>query len=202
MNGQLFIVSAPSGAGKTTLVRALLSSDAALSLSVSYTTRTRRPAEQDGRDYHFVSRETFEQMRARGEFLDSAEVHGSHYGTSESWVRGRLAAGADVVLEIDWQGAAQIRRRIPEAIGIFIMPAPPPLETLAERLRARNQDTPDVIARRLAAARAEMAHAGEFDYVIINDLFDEAVSDMRAVVRAARLRTAVQFAAHPRLLEI
>ena len=202
MDGQLYIVSAPSGAGKTTLVRALLRTDPTLSLSVSYTTRAARPAEQEGRDYHFVSRETFAQMLERGEFLESAEVHGNHYGTSEAWVRGRLAAGANVILEIDWQGAAQIRRRMPKAIGIFIMPPPPPLETLAQRLRARDQDSPAVIAQRLRAARTEMAQAGEFDYVIINDLFDEAVSDMRAVIRAARLRTAAQFAAHPRLLEL
>ena len=202
MNGQLFIVAAPSGAGKTTLVNALLRTDPSLSLSISYTTRAPRSAEQDGRDYHFVARAAFEQMRARGEFLEWAEVHGNYYGTSESWVRDRLAAGASVVLEIDWQGAAQIRRRIPEAIGIFIMPSPPPLATLAERLRARDQDSADVMAQRLAAARAEIAHVSEFDYVIINDLFDDALSDMRAVIRAARLRTAVQLAAHPRLLEL
>ena len=202
MDGQLFIVSAPSGAGKTTLVKALVPTDPALCLSISYTTRAPRPAEQEGRDYHFVSRTTFEQMLGRGEFLESAEVHGNHYGTSEAWVRSRLAAGASVILEIDWQGAAQIRRRVPEAIGIFIMPPPPPLATLAQRLRLRDQDCDAVIARRLAAARAEIAHAGEFDYVIINDLFDDALSDLRAVIRAARLRTAVQIAAHPRLLEL
>jgi guanylate kinase len=202
MDGQLFIVSAPSGAGKTTLVRALLRADPTLSLSVSYTTRPPRPAEQEGRDYHFVSRESFDQMLGRAEFLESAEVHGNYYGTSEAWVRSRLAVGGNVILEIDWQGAEQIRRRIAEAIGIFIMPPPPPIETLARRLRARNQDPPEVIARRLQAARTEMAHAGEFDYVIINDLLDEALSDMRAVMRVARLRTAVQFATHPRLLEL
>jgi len=202
MDGQLFIVSAPSGAGKTTLVRALLDADRTLSLSISYTTRAPRTAEQDGRDYHFVSRATFEQMLERAEFLESAQVHGNYYGTSESWVRARLATGANVLLEIDCQGAAQVRRRMPEAIGIFVMPPPPPLETLAQRLRARNQDSEAVIAQRLQAARAEIGHAGEFDYVIINDLFDEAVSDLRAVVRAARLRTAVQLRAHPRLLEL
>ena len=202
MDGQLFIVSAPSGAGKTTLVRALLDADRTLSLSISYTTRAPRTAEQDGRDYHFVSRATFEQMLERAEFLESAQVHGNYYGTSESWVRARLATGANVLLEIDCQGAAQVRRRMPEAIGIFVMPPPPPLETLAQRLRVRNQDSEAVIAQRLQAARAEIGHAGEFDYVIINDLFDEAVSDLRAVVRAARLRTAVQLRAHPRLLEL
>ena len=202
MDGQLFIVAAPSGAGKTTLVKALVPTDPALCLSISYTTRAPRPAEQEGRDYHFVSRTTFEQMLGRGEFLESAEVHGNYYGTSEAWVRNRLAAGASVILEIDWQGAAQVRRRIPEAIGIFIMPPPPPLAMLAQRLRQRDQDCDAVIERRLAAARAEIAHVGEFDYVIINDLFDDALSDLRAVIRAARLRTAVQIAAHPRLLEL
>ena len=202
MDGQLFIVSAPSGAGKTTLVRALLHADPSLNLSISYTTRAPRAAEEDGRDYHFIARATFEAMLQRAEFLESAEVHGNYYGTSESWVRARLATGANVILEIDWQGAAQIRRRMPEAIGIFVMPPPPPLEKLAERMRARDQDSAPVIAQRLQAARAEIAHAGEFDYVIINDLFDDAVSDMRAIVRAARLRTAVQLRAHPRLLEL
>jgi guanylate kinase len=202
MDGQLFIVSAPSGAGKTTLVRALLGADASLHLSISYTTRAPRPTEEDGRDYHFVARATFEAMLERAEFLESAQVHGNHYGTSESWVRDRLAAGSNVILEIDWQGAAQVRRRMPEAIGIFVMPPPPPLETLARRLRARDQDSAAVIAQRLEVARAEIAHVGEFDYVIINDLFDDAVSDMRAIVRAARLRTALQLRAHPRLLEL
>ena len=202
MDGQLFIVAAPSGTGKTSLVKALLPADPALCLSISYTTRAPRPAEQEGRDYHFVARTTFDQMLGRGEFLESAEVHGNWYATSETWVRNRLAAGASVILEIDWQGAAQVRRRIPEAIGIFIMPPPPPLATLAQRLRSRGQDSDAVIDRRLAAARAEIAHAGEFDYVIINDLFEDALSDMRAVIRAARLRTAAQFAAHPRLLEL
>lgn len=202
MKGQLFIVSAPSGAGKTTLVRALLRIAPTLELSVSYTTRPPRPSERDGHDYHFVARAAFEQMLERGEFLECAEVHGNYYGTSEPWVRDRLAAGADVILEIDWQGAAQVRKRLAHAIGIFVMPPPPPLATLAERLRARGEDSEQVIAQRLAAARAEMAHAGEYDYVIINDLFDEALSDMRAVIRAARLRTAVQFAAYPRLTEL
>jgi guanylate kinase len=202
MPGQLFIVSAPSGAGKTTLVRALLRSEPDIALSVSYTTRAPRPSEQDGRDYHFVTRATFEQMLERAAFLESAFVHGHYYGTSEAWVRDQLAGGTSIVLEIDWQGAAQVRKRLTDVIGIFVLPPPPPLGVLEQRLRARGQDTEEVIARRLASAREEIAHAGEFDYVIINQVFDEALGDMRAVIRAAGLRTAVQVAAHPRLLEL
>jgi guanylate kinase len=199
MTGQLFIVSAPSGAGKTSLVQALLRAEPKIRLSVSYTTRAPRPGEQDGRDYHFVTRSTFERMLERAEFLESALVHGNYYGTSASWVRMNLDTGASIVLEIDWQGAAQIRQRLPDAVGIFILP--PSLAVLEQRLRARAQDSAAVIEQRLKAASAEIAHAREFDYVIINQLFDEALSDMRAVVRAARLRTAVQLAAHPRLLQ-
>lgn len=200
MSGLLFIVSAPSGAGKTSLVRALLGAEPGTALSISHTTRAPRPGEQDGRDYHFIDRASFEQMLERGVFLESAAVHGNYYGTSEAWVRERLAAGVSVVLEIDWQGAAQVRRRIPDAVGIFILP--PSMAVLEQRLRGRDQDDTQVIARRLQAAREEISHAGEFDYVIINDTFDEAAQDLRAVIRTARLRTAVQLAAHPRLLDI
>lgn len=196
-SGLLFIVSAPSGAGKTSLLQALLQRDPKIGLSISYTTRAPRPGEQEGRHYHFVSRETFQQMLERGEFLESALVHGNHYGTSERWVADQLDAGANIVLEIDWQGAAQVRRRLPGCIGIFVLP--PSMETLENRLRGRGQDAPEVIARRLDAAREEVSHAGEFDYVIINDDFDRAVDDLRAVVKATRLRTATQFAANPRL---
>ncbi len=200
MSGLLFIVSAPSGAGKTSLVRALLEAEPGVRLSVSHTTRPPRPGEQDGKDYHFVSRELFEQMVERGDFLESASVHGNFYGTSEAWVRDQLHTGASIVLEIDWQGAQQVRRRIPDAIGIFILP--PSMAILRQRLQGRAQDGADVIARRLQAARDEIAHAGEFDYAIINDKFDESAQDLRAVIRAARLRTAVQIAANPRLLDI
>ena len=200
MSGLLFIVSAPSGAGKTSLVRALIAAEPGVSLSVSHTTRPPRPGEQDGRDYHFVDRATFQRMVERGDFLECATVHGNSYGTSEAWVRDRLSAGASIVLEIDWQGAQQVRRRIPDAIGIFILP--PSLATLEQRLRARAQDGAEVIERRLTAAREEIAHASEFDYAIINDTFDEAQQDLRAVVRAARLRLPVQLAAYPRLLDI
>lgn len=195
--GLLFIVAAPSGAGKTSMVQALLARDANVNLSISYTTRAPRPGEIDGRHYHFVTRLVFEQMLERAEFLESALVHGNYYGTSERWVRDRLAGGNDILLEIDWQGAGQVRKRLPGSIGIFILS--PSIETLEERLRARAQDSEEVIARRMTAAREEISHVGEFDYVIINEEFDRAVDDLCAVVRAARLRTAIQLAAHPRL---
>ncbi len=188
--GVLFIVSAPSGAGKTSLVHALCKADPQVRVSVSYTTRLPRPGEEPGKHYHFVTRPVFEAMLERAEFLESALVHGNFYGTSEPWVRDQLQAGASIVLEIDWQGAAQVRRRIPESIGIFVLP--PSMAVLEQRLRARAQDAPDVIAARLRAARAEIAHVCEYDYVIINDDFDTAVQDLCAVVRAARLRTALQ----------
>jgi guanylate kinase len=188
--GILFIVSAPSGAGKTSLVHALCAADPGVRVSVSYTTREARPGERDGEHYHFVTLQSFERMLERGEFLESALVHGNRYGTGEPWVRAQLAAGTDVVLEIDWQGAEQVRRRFPDAIGIFVLP--PSLAALQRRLSARGQDAPEVIAARLQAAQAEIAHACEYDYVIINDDFDTALQDLRAVVRAARLRTALQ----------
>ncbi|MCC7081638.1 MAG: guanylate kinase [Burkholderiales bacterium] len=186
--GMLIIVSAPSGAGKTSLVHALCQVDPRVAVSVSYTTRPPRPGEEPGRHYHFVTRAQFEQMLERGEFLESALVHGNLYGTSEPWVRSQLAAGASIVLEIDWQGAAQVRRRFRDSIGVFVLP--PSLTALEQRLRLRGQDAPEVIAGRLQAAREEIAHACEYDYVIINDDFDSAVQDLCAVVRAARLSTA------------
>jgi guanylate kinase len=188
--GVLYIVSAPSGAGKTSLVHALCKADPQVQVSVSYTTRVPRPGEEAGRHYHFVTRAAFEAMIERGEFLESALVHGNLYGTSEPWVRGRLAAGASIVLEIDWQGAAQVRRRFPDSIGIFVLP--PSLAALEQRLRSRAQDASEVIAARLQAAREELSHACEYDYVIINEDFDTAVQDLCAVVRSARLRTALQ----------
>jgi guanylate kinase len=197
--GNLYIVAAPSGAGKTSLVAALLKADPAVRLSVSFTTRTPRTGEVDGRDYHFVSVLDFEAMRSRGEFLESAEVHGNLYGTSHSWVAERLAAGEDILLEIDWQGAQQVRRSMPAAIGIFVLP--PSMASLEHRLRGRASDSAEVIARRLAAAREEIAHVAEFDYVIINDRFDEAVRDLVGIVRAERLRVAKQLRRHPNLLD-
>jgi guanylate kinase len=184
--GILFIVSAPSGAGKTSLVQALCTADPGVRVSVSFTTRAPRSGEQPGRHYHFVTLEAFERMLERGELLESALVHGNHYGTGEPWVRAELAAGPDVVLEIDWQGAQQVRGRFPEAVGVFVLP--PSLPVLERRLSSRDQDAPEVITARLAVAQAEMAHACEYDYVIINDDFNIAVQDLCAVVRAARLR--------------
>ena len=198
MSGTLFIVSAPSGGGKTSLVKALLAADPAVHLSISYSTRPARPGEQDGREYHFISRARFDQMRDQGEFLECAEVHCNWYGTSQRWIETETRAGNDILLEIDWQGAMQVRRLIPEAVGIFIVP--PSLETLAERLSARATDTPAVIERRLRVARDEISHLTEFDYVIINKDFDTAAQDLQCVVRSQRLRLAAQLQRHLALI--
>jgi guanylate kinase len=198
VSGGLFIVCAPSGAGKTTLVNELLSVDPKIRLSVSYTTRPPRAEEVDGREYHFVSRPQFEQMVRRGEFLESALVHGNLYGTSQRWISEQRALHRDILLEIDWQGAAQVRRLFPDAVGVFILP--PSFDALVARLNKRAQDPPDVIAKRLMAAREEIGHAGEFDYVIINDDFDQAVQDLVGIVRAHRLRAAAQLARHSELV--
>ena len=198
MSGNLFIVCAPSGAGKTSLVTALLKADPRVRLSVSYTTRGARPGEVDGRDYHFVARRKFEEMATAGLFLESAVVHGNYYGTSQDWINAQRAEGADILLEIDWQGAAQVRTMIPEAVGIFILP--PSFETLVSRLNARAQDPPDVIARRLDAAREEISHVSDFNYVIINDNFDEAVRDLTCIVRARRLLASSQLARYSDLI--
>jgi guanylate kinase len=188
--GCLFVLAAPSGAGKTSLVRALLEREPAIRLSVSYTTRPPRPGEADGVDYHFVDEPRFLALKAAGEFLEHAHVHGNWYATSATWLKRETEQGHDVLLEIDWQGAAQVRRLIPEAVHVFILP--PSLESLRERLERRGQDSPEVIARRLVAAREEMAHCGEFDYVIMNQDFARAVDDLSAIVRAARLAAARQ----------
>jgi guanylate kinase len=198
MKGNVFIICAPSGAGKTSLVAELLRRDRKARLSVSHTTRAPRPGEQDGRDYHFVSRPMFEAMIGRGEFLESAEVHGNLYGTSQAWIDEQLARDVDIVLEIDWQGAQQVRRLIAEAIGIFILPPSP--DTLRRRLIDRGQDSEAVIERRLQAARGEIAHLAEFDYVMINNNFDDAVEDLVSIVRATRLRTAAQVSRHSDLI--
>ncbi len=187
MSGSLFVVSAPSGAGKTSLVKALLKNDSAICLSVSYTTRAPRPGEVNGVDYHFVSVDDFREMAARGEFLESAEVYGNYYGTSQAWIAGEIAAGRDILLEIDWQGAAQVRKHFPEAVTLFILP--PSLEALRERLSGRGQDSAEVIEKRMAAARDDIGHATEFEYIIVNDDFDQALLDFLAVVRASRLAT-------------
>ena len=199
MAGNLYVVAAPSGAGKTTLVRLLLEAEPAVQLSISFTTRSPRPGEQDGREYHFVDAQTFKAMIARQEFLEWAEVHGNFYGTSKKWIADQLAADADVLLEIDWQGARQVRELFPAAIGVFILP--PSMEELERRLIGRGTDAADVIARRLAAAQAEMRHVGEFDYVIINNELEEALLDLRAVVRASRLQFAAQQARHAALFD-
>ena len=197
MSGTLYVVAAPSGAGKTTLVRMLLDEERSVHLSISTTTRDPRPGEADGREYHFVSVADFRAKIERGEFLEWAEVHGNFYGTSKKWIADQLASGADVLLEIDWQGAQQVRSIFPGAIGIFIMP--PSLEELERRLTERGTDSSDVISRRLAAAQAEMRHVGEFDYVIINDSLEQALTDLRSVVRASSLRCGVQRVRHAAL---
>jgi len=197
--GSLFIVTAPSGAGKTSLVRSLLEMDPAVRLSISYTTRAMRPGEEDGVDYNFVSEERFLRMLEEGDFLESAEVHGARYGTSQTLVESVLAEGRDLVLEIDWQGAAQVRSLYPNSVGIFVLP--PSLEELARRLHTRAQDSEAVIARRLAAAREEISHVGEFDYVIINDRFETAIHDLLAIIRAQRLRGEKQLRQHQELLQ-
>jgi guanylate kinase len=199
MSGTLFIVSAPSGAGKTSLVAALLQADPQVELSVSFTTRAPRAGEVDGVHYHFVSRERFSALQSAGGFLESAEVHGNGYGTSQDWVDGRLAAGRDVVLEIDWQGAVQVRALRPDTVDIFVLP--PSLDVLAARLAGRGTDAPDVVARRLAAARAEIGHLAEYDFVIINDDFATACADLQSVIRARRLRLSAQIDRHRDLLQ-
>jgi guanylate kinase len=199
ITGNLFVVAAPSGAGKTTLVRAMLDREPTVRLSVSYTTRPARPGEQDGIEYHFVSVEQFFALRDAGHFLESAFVHGNYYATPLTWLKEQVAAGFDVLLEIDWQGAAQVRRLLPEAIGLFILP--PSLATLEERLKNRGLDSPDVIGQRLAVAKDEMRHYRDFDYVIINQDFVAAVADLCAIVRACRLRLPRQQARHRLLLD-
>jgi guanylate kinase len=178
--GRLIVISAPSGAGKTSLVKALLASDPQLHLSISHTTRRMRPTEQQGREYHFVSVPEFERLRAAGEFLEQARVFDNLYGTSRAFVEQQLHAGHDVLLEIDWQGAQQVRRAMPQCVSVFVLP--PSRRALAERLARRATDTSEVIARRLADAAADMSHYREFDYVVVNDDFARAVSDLREIV--------------------
>jgi len=178
--GRLIVIAAPSGAGKTSLVKALLASEPALRLSVSHTTRRRRETEQEGREYHFVSVPEFERLRDAGEFLEHAQVFDNLYGTSRAYVGQQLGAGHDVVLEIDWQGAQQVRRAMPQCVSVFILP--PSTEALAKRLAARATDSAQVIARRLADAAADMSHYREFDYLVVNDDFDRAVADLQRIV--------------------
>jgi guanylate kinase len=182
--GKLFVITAPSGAGKSSLIKALLEDEPGIKLSISYTTRKPRPGEQNGREYHFVDEPTFLAMQARGEFLESAEVHGNRYGTAKKTILDTLEQGQDLILEIDWQGAQQVRALYPDCVGIFI--EPPSLEELERRLRGRGQDAEVVIQRRLANAQAEMAHAGEFKYAIINKDFNTARHELARIVRSER----------------
>jgi guanylate kinase len=198
MSGVLFIVSSPSGGGKTSLVKTLLEAEPQLRLSVSYTTRPPRPGEEDGRDYHFVSAPVFERMLEAGEFLESAVIYGNRYGTSQKLIEREQAQGRDVVLEIDWQGAQQIRRAMRQVVSVFILPPSP--EVLEARLRARGQDSEDVVARRLASAREEISHVSEYEYVIINDDFNRAAQDLRSIIRAERLKLARQLARNVNLV--
>ena len=188
------MVVAPSGAGKSTLVNALLARDAGIELSISHTTRAPRTGEMQGREYHFTDEAAFLARRDRGEFLECAEVHGHFYGTSRNWIESRLQDGRDVLLEIDWQGARQVKAAFAHAVAIFILP--PSIEALEARLHKRGQDSAQVIARRLLAAGGEIAHAPEFDYVIINENFDRALDQLGAIVTAARLRFPSQAARH------
>lgn len=190
--GSLFMVVAPSGAGKSSLVNALLDREPAIKLSISYTTRQPRPGEQHGREYFFTSAEDFLAKREVGEFLESAEVHGNYYGTSRIQIGEQMKAGTDILLEIDWQGAQQVKKQFPQAIGIFILP--PSIAALEERLHKRGQDEPHVITRRILAAGGEIAHAPESEYVIINQDFATALSELTAIIKAARCRFAQQAA--------
>lgn len=185
MAGTLFVIAAASGTGKTSLVKALVDTLPGIGVSVSHTTRPMRPGEADGVNYHFTTREDFLRRVGDGEFLEHAEVFGNLYGTSRRWVESELKADRDVILEIDWQGAQQVRRLMPETVSIFILP--PSLEVLETRLRGRATDADAVIAQRLAEARSDIAHYAEFDFLVVNDDFNAALADLKAVVRAARL---------------
>lgn len=188
--GTLFIVTAPSGAGKTSLVQALVEQEPRLCVSVSHTTRAKRPGEVDGVNYHFVDKAEFMEMLQAGAFFESAEVYGNHYGTSQLWVNEQLLEGLDVILEIDWQGAVQVRNLDPSACSIFILP--PSLETLQKRLEDRAQDDTETIEERMGEAVAEISHVAEADFVIVNDDFDTALADLRAVIRSRRLTVKFQ----------
>ena len=187
MKGKLFVITAPSGAGKTSLIEAVMRDDPSLKISVSYTTRAPRKGEKDGLDYHFVDEKTFRAMQRRGEFLESAEVHGNHYGTAKSVILEAIAKGEDLILEIDWQGAQQVRRLYPDCIGIFILP--PSVDELERRMRTRGQDSDAVIRRRVDNAREELAHAGEFKYAIINKDFETARRELAKIIEGERARS-------------
>ncbi|TBU80205.1 guanylate kinase [Pseudomonas daroniae] len=196
--GTLYIVSAPSGAGKTSLVKALIDSEPRIRVSVSHTTRTMRPGETDGVNYHFVAREQFHAMLDKNAFLEHAEVFGNLYGTSQAWVEQTLAEGFDLILEIDWQGAEQVRRLMPQARSIFILP--PTQEALRHRLTNRGQDSGEVIEQRMREAVSEMSHYIEYDYIVINDDFSHALSDLKSIFRANQLLQPAQQQRHLGLL--
>jgi guanylate kinase len=198
MRGTLYIVAAPSGAGKSSIVNAVLARDPNICLSISFTSRQPRPGERHAEHYHFVSAGEFEAMVAAGDFFESALVHGDWKGTARQSVEPQLASGKDVLLEIDWQGARQVRSKVPDAVSVFILP--PSREALEQRMRVRAQDSEAVIRQRLDAAREEMSHYTEFDYVIVNEHFDTAVDEMCAIFTASRLRREAQVARHSRLI--
>ncbi len=195
----LITVTAPSGAGKSSLLAALIQNDSDLRLSTSHTTRQPRPGEQDGREYHFTTVDDFKRRLKEGEFLEHAQVHGNFYGTSRVAVLNQLNAGYDTILEIDWQGAHQIRRLFPETVSVFILP--PSISALEERLNKRGQDSQEIIKQRIAAAGAEIRHASEFDYVIINNKFDQALSELASIVQTARCRMTRQAIKNRNLFE-
>jgi guanylate kinase len=186
-SGKLFVITAPSGAGKTSLIDAVMRDDPSLKISVSYTTRKPRPGEKDGVDYHFIDPASFERMKSRGEFLESAEVHGNHYGTGRQVILDAVKRGDDLILEIDWQGAQQVRRLYPQCVGIFILP--PSVEELERRMRSRGQDSEAVIRQRVQNAREELTHAGEFKYAIINKDFETARRELAGIIQNERAKT-------------
>jgi guanylate kinase len=190
MRGNLFVVVAPSGAGKTSLVSALLEREKNIKLSISYTTRAPREGEAHSRDYHFIDRAAFEKMIANGDFLEYANVYGNYYGTSKRWIEKELSGDHDVLLEIDWQGAAQLKSLFPNLVGIFILP--PSLAELRKRLESRGKDAPEVIEKRMRGAREEISHVLEFEYIIVNERFEAALSDLISVVHATRVSRAQQ----------
>lgn len=197
--GTLYTVSAPSGAGKTSLVKALIEAADNVRVSVSHTTRPMRPGEQDGVNYHFINHETFQSMVSRGDFLEHAQVFANFYGTSQAWVETTLDGGQDVILEIDWQGAEQVRKLIPKAVSVFILP--PSKETLRERLKVRGQDDESIIDARMSEAENEISHYSEADYLIINEDFGKALDEFRAIIISQRLRLVNQSQKHQSLLK-
>jgi guanylate kinase len=199
MRGQLFIVAAPSGAGKSSLVNAVLARTPGIALSISYTSRGPRPGERHAQHYHFVDKPEFERMVAAGDFFEHALVHGDYKGTARQSVEPQLAAGQDVLLEIDWQGAKQVKAKVPDALGVFILP--PSREALESRMRSRGQDSEETIQRRLAAARTEMSHYDEFDFVIVNEDFETAVTEMQAIFIGSRQRRHIQQQRHAALID-